>query len=102
MASRSLRSKRQADCGEMSESESVGLRCAQPFLYTNLSEYFGEKDETTHSIENIGAQKECGTPSEVTVIPSTASPSRNMEQTISLGPPAELLSMIWQAIQKNE
>lgn len=57
MASRSLRSKRQADCGEMSESESVDLHCAQPFLYTNLSEDFGEKDKTTHSIEKISAQK---------------------------------------------
>jgi hypothetical protein len=66
------------------------------------SEDFVEKDETAHSSEDIGVQKEYETPTEVTVNTSTASPSRNIEQIISQGPSAELLSMIWQAVQKNE
>jgi hypothetical protein len=86
----------------MSESEILDLPCAQPLFDSNSSVDFVEKEETTYSSEGIGVQKECETPPEVTVNTSTASPSRNIEQIISQGPPAELLSMILQAIQKNE
>jgi hypothetical protein len=103
MASRALRSKKQLDCEGLNESEIHELPAAQPLFSDSFAEDISGEEITIGNSQSSGMQEKgkAFVGKTTTAGISTVSAKNIIDNVASQNPPADLLSIIWQAIQED-